>query len=499
MKTAKNLLLPLIIMILLGIGVVVFFAVDKNMNRGADPSDVTKVYLLYISPVDVASVSVSHRDSGITATVNKKTTGSGSDVYSYNGTDKTGDGYSQSLMEDYVNALTSFVGCVPVSQNGNLAEYGLDNPSYKVTITKNDGSSSTIHIGNLSPDTKSCYICAPGSNSVYYVNSTKHEQASKDGKDLLDRRVADVSLSVVETVRFERRKDSLDLYASCIYDASEENASFKFSKPFEVESSAYFDRLIENICALEATEFEDPTNENLSGFGLVNPAYTVTLTAKNASVYKFEFSSTRSGYYYGRLNGSGKIFKISSDKIDNLESPLLVLLSSYVFYDTCDNVLSIECASRESTFVLKLDVPKEKTFSDTEALAELDGRNAKVFSSSGRSYAAMLYESIFCIDIGGVDETATISESAVPVLTITIFDRNHSSVVYTFFKRNEDSYYVCRNGAYTKFYVYGRELYNDGGTDTYDYGIWPAYELLTKAITNSLNGIYDIPANGNKA
>ena len=57
MKTAKNLVIPLIIMILLAIGVVVFFAVDSNKNGGGEPTSVSRVDLLYISPVDVLSVS----------------------------------------------------------------------------------------------------------------------------------------------------------------------------------------------------------------------------------------------------------------------------------------------------------------------------------------------------------------------------------------------------------------------------------------------------------
>ena len=105
----------------------------------------------------------------------------------------------------------------------------------------------------------------------------------------------------------------------------------------------------------------------------------------------------------------------------------------------------------------------------------------------------MLYESIFCINIGGVDETDPVTEGVTPVTTIRIFDRNHSSVVYDFYKRSDSTCYVFRNGQYTKFYIFNRELYNDGGSDTYDYGIWPAYEMLTKAITNGINGVYDIP------
>ena len=42
------------------------------------------------------------------------------------------------------------------------------------------------------------------------------------------------------------------------------------------------------------------------------------------------------------------------------------------------------------------------------------------------------------------------------------------------------------------FYVYATEIFNDGGTDTYNYGYWRAYELLNQAITDNMNGIYDL-------
>ena len=43
------------------------------------------------------------------------------------------------------------------------------------------------------------------------------------------------------------------------------------------------------------------------------------------------------------------------------------------------------------------------------------------------------------------------------------------------------------------FFVYSREIFNDGGSDTYSYGFWKAYELLNEAISGSINGVYDIP------
>lgn len=492
MKSAKNLLIPFIIMILLAIGVVVFFAIDRKRNNQESSTTNVSVDLLYVSPVDIDSVEVLHREGNINVRIDKKTSSSGSDVYTYSGSDKGQESYSQTEMGAYVNMLTSFVGCTLVSENANLAEFGIDRPAFTITINKTDGTSSVILIGNLAPDPSYCYICAKGSSTVYLVSAEKFRYASKEAKDFLDASIIDISLSGIDTVRFVRKADSVDITADLIYDDSSESFSFKVFKPFETQSSAYFDRLIERVCSLEANEYEDATTENLTKYGLGTPRFSFTILAKSGRSYDLDFSQVTGGFYYGRLNRTGKIFKISADKLESIESPLLVLISDYVFYDTCDNIDSIECTGGDKKFVMKMDVQKGKSISDESSTVTLDGRNAKVSSSEGRSYAAMLYESLFCINVGGVEENADVSSSQVPLTSIRIFDRNHSSTVYEFYKRNDDTCYVYKNGEYTKFYVYNTELYNDGGTDTYNYGIWPAYEILTKAISNSINGVYDI-------
>ena len=493
MKTAKNLIAPLVVMILLAIGVVVFFAVDKNNSTHETSANAT-VDLLYVSPVEVSSVEVFHKEGGIKVRIDKSTSSSGSDVYAYSGSDKGSNEYSKSEMETFVSVLTSFVGCVHVADKADLAEFGLDAPAYKITITKKDGTSNVIRIGNLSPDKNNCYLCIDGSSTVYYVNSSKYRYASKVANDFLDKSLIDLKVEELDTVRFVRKTDGIDLTATCIYDKNTEETTFMFTQPFNIGSSSYFDRLIEKICRLEADEYQDASSESLSKYGLSDPAYSFVLNLKSGKSYTINLSSSINGYYFGRINGEGeKIFKISVDALETIDSPVLVLISSYVFYDTCDNVLSIECSGQGRKFVMKLDVAKNETISANDSTVTRDGRNAQVFNSYGRSYAAMLFESIFCINIAGVEEVSPVSSNAVPDTSITIFNRNHSSVVYDFYKRNDVTYYVYCNGVYTKFFVFGRELYNDGGEDTYDYGIWSAYDLLTKAITNSINGVYDIP------
>ena len=136
MKSAKNLLIPLIVMILLAIGVVVFFALDNIKKKPGGTTGGQTVDLLYISPVEIASVNVFHKTENIDVRVEKKTDNGGSPVYTYLGSDKGTDGYSQTAMEEFVSALTSFVGCTTLSESGNLSDFGLDDPAFTVTVTK---------------------------------------------------------------------------------------------------------------------------------------------------------------------------------------------------------------------------------------------------------------------------------------------------------------------------------------------------------------------------
>ena len=65
MKSAKNLLIPFIVMVLLGIGVLVFYLVDSGLKQPEGPTKNNTTDLLYVSPVDFASISIFHKDNNI--------------------------------------------------------------------------------------------------------------------------------------------------------------------------------------------------------------------------------------------------------------------------------------------------------------------------------------------------------------------------------------------------------------------------------------------------
>ena len=142
---------------------------------------------------------------------------------------------------------------------------------------------------------------------------------------------------------------------------------------------------------------------------------------------------------------------------------------------------------------MKIKTDSEGSISGEESDVSLDGRNAKVFNSDGRSYCAVLFESFACMEIGGIDTEAVVDTSGPAVMKIDYTTTQYENHTIEFYTRSDNSYYVVKDGMYLKVYVYAKELFNDGGTDTYDYGVWSAYELLKTAIDDNINGVYDIP------
>ena len=143
-----------------------------------------------------------------------------------------------------------------------------------------------------------------------------------------------------------------------------------------------------------------------------------------------------------------------------------------------------------------MDIDTNGAITDEDATVTIDGRSCRIHTSDNRSFMAILYESIACIEIGGFDTEAEPVLTDDPFMTLTVVTKAHETINIAFMQRGTDSYYAFIDGVYSGYYVYSDQFFENGGQDTYAYGIWPAYDLLNNAIMNSVNGVYDIPEGG---
>ena len=493
MKSVKNLLVPFIILVALVIGVIVYYAVDKFRNNEPSETSAVSYDILYYNPSDIMSLSVFERKSGHSSLVNCQMDANNNIFYSYAGDDaEPGAGYSQYKLFEYVCGLTSFYSNALVSKNGNFADFGLDEPVYTISIKTVNGTDTKVYLGNRSPDGNYCYMFVEGSKDIYMVSADKLIQAGKTALNFLDPIVLDVDYSELSTVHFDRTTDGLSLDASVSLTA-DGAASLKIIKPYSHPASSYFENMINKITSLNISEYIDIGEGGLKEYGLDKPAYHFVLNLKSGEKKDLYFSKLINGYYYGYIDGNGNYFALNEYQLENLDMMETVLIDPVIFHYSPSEISSVTGTYNDKSFKLSLSVSEDKSITSEGSTVELDGRNAKITDTSGRSYSSVLFESIVGIKIGGIDTNASVNMNQDPVLTLSFIGKNYETTVYSFYTRDDDSFYVVKDGEYLDFYVYSREIFYDGGYDTYNYGYWAAYELLNEAISGNVGGVYDMP------
>ena len=491
MKSVKNLLVPFIILVALSLFAAVYFIADGIAKKKSDQNSEGVITVYSCDNKDVSQVTVKNNETGFTTCVKCSVDGSGNVVCEYKGEDfKASEKYSQAKLLSFVNSLSNYYSEKKINGEGNMAQFGLSEPAFKVTVESVSGTTNIL-LGGSSPDQSYCYMCIEGSNDVYTVDILKLSYAALKGIDFFEAVTIDIDYNEVKTVRFDRKTDGLILDANVSVNNSG-IASFDIYSPYVHGTSGYFGNIFDTLSYITIDEFVEINSTELKNYGLDVPAYHFVFNMKNGSKVEFFFSKPISGYYYGYVSGSDKYFRLSEYMLSGVDIAETVLIDPYICYCYAKDFTSIIGTYNDKTFKFELDVPSGQSIVSDEARVTLDGRNAKISDSSGRSYCSLLFESIACIKIGGIEIAEKTKPDSNAELTLTFLDKNYVTTVYEFYQRDQDSYYVFKNGEYMNFYVYATEIFNDGGSDTYSYGYWRAYELLNQAITDNMNGIYDL-------
>lgn len=386
--------------------------------------------------------------------------------------------------------LSNFMadGTIGDSSELNLAEYGLQNPVYTITITQFDGTVDVVYIGNKTAAGNDCYFMVEGDPNIYTVAAAKYTYCGYQLIDFLETVVFGIDYGSLSTVEFKRASDGIDLIATCeLYETGD--PIFTAVSPFEIECSPYFVTFIDSIVNLEITSFVDIPDDQLADYGIEEPSYEFIFTMDDGRVVNVNLSSSIGGYYYGSSNVVDGYFKISELQVSNIDTQLMMLLSSYLVYYPATEMQRITGTYGDQSFTYEIST--DGSISEEDAIAQLNSRDARVFNSDGRSYAAILYESLITISVSDVDTSA--DPEFDPVLEFEFITSDYEHHVLSFVQRDNNSYYAFLNGTYTYFIVPASELFNDSGSDTYNYGAWTAYELAQTAIENQIAGVYDIP------
>lgn len=489
MNVFKKLLVPIIIMAILIVAVIVW-AVTKTKDDNSEPvsESVVALSLYEVQKFEVKTVATGE-SIGFSAEFDE----SDNQTWSLIGNqDDSTLEVDQEKVTSYVSILCNFMSKDMVAENPtDLAQYGLSPAQYEITLTTKDGSETKILMGNKLASGSYAYFMLAGDNKVYTVAAIKYSYCEYTLIDFVSSQILDLQYPTINNVRFIRTTDDLDVTATCNFLTEENGATYHFTSPMNVDSSNVFSKMVDNIVQLKVAKFVELSDEEIQLLGLENPAYTFIFTLNDGEQITVQFSDVcENEMYYGKSSTADQYFMVSNQQVSGFDTPVMSFIDEWVCYEMISEISEISASYMDQEWTLSIDVPNSIT--DPDAKVQLDMRNAMVKTPDGnRTYSAVLYESVACISIGGIDFDATpdIDDS---IMTIKIRDKNYGTDIYDFVPRSETTYYVVRNGEYTSFYINKEEILGYGGTNTYTYGVWPAYWLLNEAIENQSNGVYDI-------
>jgi hypothetical protein len=230
-------------------------------------------------------------------------------------------------------------------QGVNFAEFGLDPPALRVTLTKADGASAVVYFGSLNPATTSQYARVVGETALYIVPrhvgaewevaldlAKRLPHAADDGEGnsrsaanwLLPASIEQIwAIEIIFQGRLHRlERDSAGSWLLHIGQHSHlAGAPAHFADPAQAE------RIASTLAGLDQAEIEsllpNAAKANaLDSFGLDRPKVIALLYARDNSspLVRIEVGATAQDSFsqYARVNRSDDVAKIAAYQIDRV-------------------------------------------------------------------------------------------------------------------------------------------------------------------------------------
>jgi len=336
-----------------------------------------------------------------------------------------------------------------------LANCGLDNPKIKATITSNDGKTTTVLLGNESPDKSGYYLKLKDSDKIYVVDSSL-----KDTLDFTPVSLADTNILPafpLENISSTYKKDDGTLASFDSLTLSGKN----FSEPLVIN---YVHN--ENLSEFATYKIVSPTRrvaENIDGImqifssGVsVTGAYALDTSAKTLSNLGFDepdFEAkmeieNQTHYFKFKLQSDGSYAAVSNDslivkKVDAETIPFADKQTSYFYSDW----VALNFINDLKSFSFKVG---EKSYDfDIKANPDTESNESFIINHNGKNIKSMDFQSFYedCISLKCTEFTTdNVTGKPDYVITFNYTDKIGGSEVIEFTKFSETKYQYSVNG-----------------------------------------------------
>lgn len=195
----------------------------------------------------------------------------------------------------------------------DLASYGLAPPMLEVRITRKDGKTSKLLIGENTPANDAVYVKLDGDPRLFTVNSVNKTALDKDYKDLRDRHLLNFDQEKVTKFEVTAKNQSFEI-------SKPASGDWQISKPKPMRAeNLQVDELITKLknAQMDAAFNDDDAKKAGAAFGGAAPVAVVKVTDPGG-VKTFEVRKAKEDFY-ARSSTLDGIYKVAKDVADGLD------------------------------------------------------------------------------------------------------------------------------------------------------------------------------------
>ena len=238
---------------------------------------------------------------------------------------KTGDKWSITMPkalaadQDAVTSMVTSLGALTADRvvdekPGDLAPFGLTTPKEQVTITKKDGKTTTLDVGDDSPVGSGAFAKLEGDTRVFVIPTFSKSSFDKTSKDLRDKRLLTFNSDKLTSLQLNAKGAAAEFGKN-----AQNDWTIVKPKPMRADGSQVEDLIRKLKDAKMDTSVSDEDARKASAAFFNSPRIAEVIVTDNSGPQTMEVRKDKDKNYYAKSSVVEGVYKVASDLGDALD------------------------------------------------------------------------------------------------------------------------------------------------------------------------------------
>ncbi len=314
----------------------------------------------------------------------------------------------------------------------NLAKFGLDMPSIKITLSEKD-KAHVLLVGSKKGD--SYYAKTEASKNVFALETALVTKFPKDPLEFLSKKLFDFSKEDATGFEIKTKNETIKAV-----NAGEKDTDWKLEIPIQTETdTATINSLLFDLSDAQVAEYVIGKAENLETYGLDSPqkSFTLHLKDKGKQTLLVGKETLAPGTFFAMRSGESSIFTVKKESLDKIFRTLHELRNKNLVSLKMEDATKIELKYSDKTFEMVAS-GDDWTLTKPEKINDM-----KSFKARDILWTLNNLEFTEIIEATLTDETTGLNK---PKLEVSVWDKEKKQLAHVKVgKKTDDGLYYAQS------------------------------------------------------